>query len=63
VFFPGNTPVNFFTILIPLRVSGQVELGDTRVDESHYYHILNYTVLRLMKGSRLEAIAICNIKE
>ncbi|RDH26840.1 hypothetical protein BDQ94DRAFT_127265 [Aspergillus welwitschiae] len=66
VYFPGDTIIETFTILVPLRVSGQIELGNENdyitMDEDHYYHILSKAVLRLRAGSRLEAIAIGRIK-
>ncbi|KAL3479799.1 hypothetical protein BJX99DRAFT_255232 [Aspergillus californicus] len=62
VYFPGETIIEMFTIIVPLRVSGKIELGGITVDEDHYYHILSKAVLRLRTGSRLEAIAIAKIQ-
>ncbi|KAL3435037.1 hypothetical protein BDV09DRAFT_81726 [Aspergillus tetrazonus] len=62
VYFPGDTIIETFTILVPLRVSGKIELEGITVDEDNYYHILSRAVLRLNAGSRLEAIAIAKIQ-
>lgn len=61
VYFPGDMIIESFTILIPLRVSGQIKVGGVVVDGEHYYHVLGTALLSVMAGSRMEAIAISKI--
>ncbi|KAK2735829.1 hypothetical protein FQN57_001106 [Myotisia sp. PD_48] len=62
VYFPGDILFKSFTIIVPLRVSGNVKFGEEIVDENHYYYVLNGTFLSVASGSRLEAISISNIE-
>ncbi|RJE19037.1 hypothetical protein PHISCL_08620 [Aspergillus sclerotialis] len=62
VYFPGDTVIESFTIVVPLRISGQVKIGEVTMDEKHYYHVLNKAMLSVMVDSRLEAIAVSKIQ-
>lgn len=51
-----------FTIMMPLCVLGEVEIGGERVDTSHYYHVLDGCRLKIKQGSKLVAIVVSDIK-
>ncbi|KJF60699.1 uncharacterized protein CIMG_11959 [Coccidioides immitis RS] len=61
VYFPEDTVIKLFTILVPLHIRGQIKLGEITLDREHYYHVLSETVLSVMADSKLEAIVISKI--
>ncbi|OJD26951.1 hypothetical protein ACJ73_01653 [Blastomyces percursus] len=62
VYFPGNIIIDPLMILIPLSVVRDVELGGKRVGTDHYYHVLDWSQLKVEKDAKLVAVVISDIK-
>ncbi|KKZ66990.1 hypothetical protein EMCG_07321 [[Emmonsia] crescens] len=56
-----DIPIKSFTILMPLQVSGNIQIGDVTVDTDHYYHVLGECFLKVAEGGKLVAISVSNI--
>ncbi|KAI1940078.1 hypothetical protein LOZ58_000069 [Ophidiomyces ophidiicola] len=61
VYFGDSTIGRPFTIMIPLKVVGNVTLGDVTVDAKHYYHIMKQTYLKVSENSNIAAVVISEI--
>ena len=59
VVFPGKAPIGMtFTIMIPLRISGEVKVDGHALDMDHYYHIPKECSIEVSTGAKLVVLVI-----
>ncbi|EEH39723.2 hypothetical protein PAAG_01912 [Paracoccidioides lutzii Pb01] len=63
VYFPGKPDIGmFYTIVIPLHVSGMVKIGDQVIDTNHIYNVLSSCFVEVPEGGKLAALVMDKIE-
>ncbi|OJJ85120.1 uncharacterized protein ASPGLDRAFT_46084 [Aspergillus glaucus CBS 516.65] len=60
--FPGVVATGqTTTILVPLQVIGEVNVGPVRIDLEHHYNILSLCDVEVSEGGKMVALVVSNI--
>lgn len=63
VFFPGRSSVGqTFTIMIPLHISGMVQIEELVLDVDHYYHISKECEMEVSENAKMVALMLSDFE-
>jgi hypothetical protein len=62
VLFPGETHVaRSFSIMIPLHITGEVEMEGTVLDMDHHYHVQKNTLVKVSENAKVVMLLVSDL--